>query len=82
MDGLADIRERSQGIASVHDLLNGIDGSTRALRDRVSALEREVAEALRQAEAQSEDEQRRVEAFIESLEARRADLRERLHREN
>jgi len=82
MDSLADIRERSKGIASVHDLLNGIDGSTRALRDRVSALEREVAEALRQADAQSEDEQRRVEAFIESLEARRADLRERLHREN
>jgi len=82
MDSLADIRERSKGIASVHDLLNGIDGSTRALRDRVSALEREVAEALQQADAQSEEEQRRVEAFIESLEARRADLRERLHREN
>jgi hypothetical protein len=82
MDGLADIRERSKGIASVSDLLNGIDGLTRALRDRVSALEREVGEALRQAEAQSEDEQRRVEAFIQSLEARRADLRERLHRGN
>ena len=82
MDSLADIRERSKGIASVSDLLNGIDGVTRALRDRVSALEREVGEALRQAEAQSEDEQRRVEAFIQSLEARRADLRERLHRGN
>jgi len=78
MDGLADIRERSRGIASVSDLLNGIDGMTRTLRDRVSALEREVGEALRQAEAESEDEQRRVQAFIESLEARRADLRERL----
>ena len=78
MDRLADIRERSKGIASVSDLLNGIDGVTRALRDRVSALEREVGEALRQAEAQSEDEQRRVEAFIQSLEARRADLRTRL----
>jgi len=82
MDSLADIRERSKGIASVSDLLNGIDGVTRALRDRVSALEHEVGEALRQAEAQSEDEQRRVEAFIQSLEARRADLRERLHRGN
>jgi hypothetical protein len=80
MDSLADIRERSKGIASVSTLLNGIDGLTTALRDRVSALEREVGEALRQAEAQSEDEQRRVEAFIQSLEARRADLRERLHR--
>ena len=49
---------------------------TTALRDRVSALERDVGEALRQAEAQSEDEQRRVEAFIQSLEARRADLRD------
>ena len=78
MDSLADIRERSKGIASVSDLLNGIDGVTRALRDRVSALEHEVGEALRQAEAQSEDEQRRAEAFIESLEARRADLRTRL----
>ena len=60
----------------------GIDGEARALRDRVSALERGVGEALRQAEAQSEDEQRRVEAFIESLEARRAGLRARLHRGN
>jgi hypothetical protein len=82
MDSLADIRERARGIASVSDLLNGIDGLTTALRDRVSALERDVGEALRQAEAQSEDEQRRVEAFIQSLEARRADLRERLLREN
>jgi hypothetical protein len=82
MDSLADIRERSKGIASVNDLLNGIDGVTRALRDRVSALERDVGEALRQAEAQSEDEQRRVEAFVQSLESRRADLRERLHRGN
>ena len=78
MDSLADIRERSKGIASVSDLLNGIDGLTTALTDRVSALEREVGEALRQAEAESEDEQRRVEAFIQSLETRRADLRERL----
>ena len=78
MDSLADIRERSKGIASVSDLLNGIDGVTTALRDRVSALERDVGEALRQAEAQSEDEQRRVEAFIQSLEARRAELRGRL----
>lgn len=82
MDSLADIRERSKGIASVSDLLNGIDGVTTALRDRVSALEREVGEALREAEAQSEDEQRRVEAFIQSLEARRADLRDRLNRAN
>ena len=82
MDSLADIRERAKGIASVSDLLNGIDGSTRALRDRVSALEREAGEALRQAEAQSQDEQRRAETFIQSLEARRADLRERLHRGN
>jgi hypothetical protein len=82
MDSLADIRERSKGIASVSDLLNGIDGVTMALRDRVSALEHEVGEALRLAEAQSEDEQRRVEAFIESLEARRNDLRERLNRMN
>jgi hypothetical protein len=80
MDSLADIRERSKGIASVSDLLNGLDGLTTTLRDRVSALEHDVGEALRQAEAQSEDEQRRVEAFIESLEARRADLRDRLHR--
>jgi hypothetical protein len=80
MDSLADIRERSKGIASVNDLLNGIDGVTGALRDRVSALEREVGEALREAEAQSEDEQRRVEAFIQALEARRAGLRERLER--
>jgi len=78
LNSLADIRERSNGIASVSDLLNGIDGVTRALRDRVSALERDVGEALRQAEAQSEGEQRRVEAFIQSLEARRADLRARL----
>jgi hypothetical protein len=82
MDGLADMRARASGIASVSDLLNGIDGLTTALRDRVSALERGVGEALRQAETQSEDEHRRVEAFIQSLEARRADLRERLHRGN
>jgi hypothetical protein len=82
MDSLADIRERSKGIASVSDLLNGIDGLTTALRDRVSVLERDVGEALRQAEAQVEDEHRRVDAFIQSLEARRADLRERLHRGN
>jgi hypothetical protein len=78
MKGLADIRERSKGIASVSDLLNGIEGLTTALTDRLSALEREVGAALRQAEAQSDDEQRRVDAFIESLEARRADLRARL----
>ena len=82
LDGLADIRERSKGIASVSDLLNGVGGLTTALRDRVGALEREVGEALRQAEAESEDEQRRVEAFVQSLEARRADLRERLRRAN
>ena len=80
MKGLADIRERAKGIASVSDLLNGIEGLTTALTDRVSALEREVGSALRQAEAQSDDEQRRVDAFIQSLEARRADLRERLQR--
>jgi hypothetical protein len=78
MKGLADIRERSKGIASVSDLLNGIEGLTTALTDRVSALERDVGSALRQAETQSDDEQRRVEAFIQSLEARRADLRTRL----
>jgi len=82
MDSLADIRERSKGIASVSDLLNGVDEVTKALRDRMSALEREVGEALREAEAQSEDEQRRIEAFIESLEARRDDLRQRLQREH
>ena len=82
MDSLADIRERSKGIASVSDLLHGIDALRTSLTDRVSALEREVGEALRQAEAQSEEEQRRVQAFIESLEARRADLRARLHRGN
>ena len=78
LDGLADIRERSKGVASVSDLLNGIDGATRTLKDRVSALEREVGEALREAEAQAEDEQRRVETFIQSLEARRAGLRKQL----
>jgi hypothetical protein len=82
LDSLADIRERSKGVASVSDLLNGIDGMTRELRDRVGALEREVGDALRKAEAESEDEQRRVEAFIQSLEARRDGLRERLHRGN
>jgi hypothetical protein len=82
MDGLADIRERSKGIASVSDLLNGIDGVTTALRDRLSALERQVGETLRQADAQSEDEQRRVEAFIQALETRRDALRQRLHRAN
>jgi hypothetical protein len=82
MDSLADIRERSRGMASVSDLLNGIDGVTQALRDRVSALEREVGEALRRAEAQSEDEQRRVESFIQSLESRRDELRQRLNRAN
>jgi len=70
--------DRTYPIEANFDLLNGIDGVTRALRDRVSALEHEVGEALRQAEAQSDDEQRRAEAFIESLEARRADLRTRL----
>jgi hypothetical protein len=82
LNGLADIRERSKGIASVSDLLNGIDVLRAALTDRVSALERHVGEALRQAEAQSEEEQRRVEAFVHSLEARRAELRQRLHRGN
>ena len=81
MDGLADIRARAKGLASVSDLLNGVDGLTRELRDRVGTLERDVGEALRQAEAESADEQRRVEAFIESLEARRDSLRERLRRE-
>ena len=82
LNSLADIRERSKGIASVSDLLNGIDVLRAAVTDRLSALERHVGEALRQAEAQSDDEQRRVEAFIQSLEARRADLRARLHRGN
>jgi hypothetical protein len=52
MNSLADIRERSKGIASVSDLLNGVDEATRALKDRVAALEREVGEALRLAEAE------------------------------
>ena len=78
MDSLADIRERSKGIASVSDLLNGIDGLTRALTDRVGVLERHVGDALRQAEAQSEEEGRRVEAFIQSLEDKRDELRARL----
>ena len=82
MDDLADIHERSKGIASVSDLLNGIDGMTRALRDRVSALERETGETLRQADQESEEQQRRVEAFIVSLEDRRDALRERLHRKH
>jgi hypothetical protein len=82
LHALADIRERSAGIASVNDLLNGVDGATTALRDRVSALERQVGEALRQADAQSADEQRQVEAFIQSLETRRDELRARLQRAN
>jgi hypothetical protein len=80
LHALADIRERSAGIASVTDLLNGVDGAATALRDRVSALERQVGETLRQADAQSAGEQRQVEAFIESLETRRAELRARLQR--
>jgi hypothetical protein len=80
MDGLADIHDRARGIASVSDLLNDTHGSSLALRDRVSALERDVGEALRQAEAQAADEQRQVEAFIQSLEARRTELRDRLNR--
>jgi hypothetical protein len=82
MESLAAIRERATGISSVSDLLNGLDGLTSSLRDRLSALERDVGEALRQARTQSEDEQHRVEAFIQSLEARRAGLRERLHRQD
>ena len=82
LHALADIRERSAGIASVNDLLNGVDGAATALRDRVSALERQVGEALRQADAQSAAEQRRVEAFIQSLETRRDELRARLQRAN
>ena len=46
----------------------------------VNRVSSEVGEVLRQAEAEADDEQRRVEAFIDSLEARRADLRERLQR--
>ena len=82
LHALADIRERSAGIASVSDLLNGVDGAATALRDRVSARERQVGEALRQADAQSAAEQRRVEAFIQSLETRRDELRSRLRRAN
>ena len=82
MESLADIRERSEGVASVSDLLNGIDAMTSTLKDRLSVLERAVGDALRQAEAESEDEQRRVEAFIQSLETKRADLRQRLQRGN
>ena len=80
LNSLADIRERSNGIASVSDLLTGIDVMRAGLTDRVRALERHVGEALRQAEAQSEDEQRRVETFIQSLETRRDELRARLRR--
>jgi hypothetical protein len=80
LDALADIRERSRGIAAVTELLNGIDGLAATLQDRVSALERQLGDALRQADAQAEDEQRRVEAFIQALETRRGELRERLHR--
>lgn len=79
---VADIRERSAGIASVNDLLNGVDDAATALRDRVGTLERQVGEALRQADAQSAAEQRRVEAFVQSLEARRDELRARLRRAN
>jgi len=82
LHALADIRERSAGIASVNDLLNCVDGAATALRDRVSALERQVGEALRQADEQSAAEQRRVEAFIQSLETRRDELRARLQRAN
>jgi hypothetical protein len=80
LHGLADIRERSAGVASVNDLLNGIDAAAAALRDRIGALERQVGEALRQADAQSSAEQHRVEAFIQSLETRRDELRARLQR--
>ena len=59
-------------------LLAQAPGMTRAqiLRVEERRLERRLAEA------QSEDEQRRVEAFVQSLEARRADLRARLDRGN
>jgi hypothetical protein len=80
MDGLADIRERSRGVASVAELLNGIDTLTTLLTDRVSALEKHVGAALRQADAVAEDERRRLDDFLVSLEARRAALRERLNR--
>ena len=79
---LADIGERSAGIASVNDLLNGVDDAATALRDRVSTLERQVGEALRQADAQSAAEQRQVEVFVQSLETRRDELRARLRRAN
>ncbi len=82
LNALAGIRERSAGIASVNDLLNGVDNATAALRDRISTLERQVGEALRQADAQAATEQRRVEAFVQSLETRRDELRSRLHRAN
>jgi chromosome segregation ATPase len=82
LNAVADIRERSAGIASVSDLLNGVDNATAALRDRISTLERRVGEALRQADAQAATEQRRVEAFVQSLETRRDELRTRLQRAN
>ena len=82
LNALADIRERSAGIASVNDLLNGVDGAATALRDRISTLEHHVGEALRQADAQSAAEQHRVEAFVQSLELRRDELRARLQRAN
>ena len=82
LHGRAEFRERSTGIASVNELLNGVDGAATALRDRISALERQVGEALRQADAESAAEQQRVEAFIQSLETRRDELRARLQRVN
>jgi hypothetical protein len=78
MDGLADIRERSQGVASVRELLNGIDTLTTLLTDRLGALEKHVSSALRQADALAEDERRKVDDLLLSLEAKRANLRDRL----
>lgn len=82
LHALADIRERSSGIASVNELLNGVDGAATALRDRIGALERHVGEALRQADAQAAAEQRRIDAYIQSLETRRDELRARLQQTN
>jgi hypothetical protein len=80
MEGLAGVRERSQGVASVSELLSGIDTLTTLLTDRLGALEKRVGAALRQADALAEDEGRKLADFVASLEAKRADLRQRLHR--
>jgi hypothetical protein len=80
MEGLADIHERAQGIASIGELLSGIDTLTTLLADRVRELEVRVGETVRQADRQAEEEGRRVGELVQSLEAKRNELRARLQR--